>query len=101
MMDALKTFHGRRIVVAMSGGVDSAVAAILLRRAGADVIGVHMRVWHYDDCGSDDLNRKIGTCCTPSDANDARRVAEQFDFPFYAIDFEADFRRAVIDPFIR
>ena len=98
-MKELETYRGRRVVVAMSGGVDSSLAAVLLKRAGAEVIGVHMRVWHYDDT-SEEPALKIGTCCTPADANDARRVAEQFDFPFYAIDFEADFRRAVIEPFI-
>ena len=99
MIEGLNIFKGRKILVAMSGGIDSAVAAVALRRAGAEVIGVHMRVWHYDDC-NDDLSAKIATCCSPADADDARRVAEQFDFPFYSIDFQADFRRAVIDPFV-
>jgi len=59
-----------------------------------------MRVWHYDNCDEDDLNGKIGTCCSPADAADARRVAEEMGFPFYSIDFQADFRKAVINPFI-
>lgn len=100
MIPGIENYRGRKILVAMSGGVDSALAAAALRRAGADVIGVHMRVWHYNDC-EDDLNSKIATCCSPADANDARQVAEQLDFPFYSIDFQADFRRAVIDPFIQ
>lgn len=100
IVEALNHYRGKRIVVAMSGGVDSSLAAALLHRAGTEVIGVHMRVWHYRDCDADDLNGKIGTCCTPADADDARRVADRFGFPFYAVDFEADFRRAVIDPFI-
>lgn len=99
MIPGLAAFRGRKILVAMSGGVDSALAAAALRHAGADVVGVHMRVWHYNDC-NDELNEKIATCCSPADAMDARQVAEQMDFPFYSIDFQADFRRAVIDPFI-
>ena len=66
MIDGLEIYKGRKILVAMSGGVDSALAAVALRQAGAEVIGVHMRVWHYNDCetdqGKDDLNGKIGTC---------------------------------------
>ena len=69
MIDALEMYRGRKIVVAMSGGVDSAMAAVALRQAGAEVIGVHMRVWDYSDC-ADDLNGKIATCCSPADADD-------------------------------
>lgn len=98
---SLSRWRGERIVVAMSGGVDSAVAAGLLHLAGAEVVGVHMRVWHYDNCDADDLNGKIATCCSPADAADARAVADEMGFPFYSIDFQTDFRRAVIDPFIR
>ncbi len=93
----LDHWRGRRIVVAMSGGVDSAVAAALLHRAGAEVIGVHMRTWHYRDCGAE---QTLATCCSPADARDARAVADRFGFPFYAIDFQANFREQVIEPFI-
>jgi tRNA-specific 2-thiouridylase len=78
-----------RVVLAMSGGVDSSVAAYLLRRQGYDVVGLFMRT----GAGSDDDPRpdhKKG-CCSARDAGDARRVADRLDLPFYALDFSADF----------
>ena len=85
-----------RVVLAMSGGVDSSVAAYLLRRQGYEVIGLFMRTGaHADDGGRAD--RKKG-CCSAVDAGDARRVADRLDVPFYALDFEKDFDR-VIDYF--
>jgi tRNA-specific 2-thiouridylase len=84
-----------RVVLAMSGGVDSSVAALLLRRQGYDVVGLFMRtgVSHPDDGPA----HKKG-CCSALDAADARRVADKLDVPFYALDFEADFA-GVIDYF--
>lgn len=96
-IDRLKVWKDRKIVVAMSGGVDSALAAALLHKAGAQVIGIHMRVWHYNGCTD---NAGLATCCSPADAGDARRVAAQFGFPFYSMDFQANFRQAVIEPFM-
>jgi len=80
----------------MSGGVDSSVAAYLLRRQGYDVIGLFMRTGAH---GADDsrADHKKG-CCSAIDAGDARRVADQLDIPFYALDFERDFER-IIDYF--
>jgi tRNA-specific 2-thiouridylase len=94
----LAAWRGRTAVVAMSGGVDSALAAALLHLAGAAVVGIHMRTWHYNDCGE---KAGLATCCSPADAMDARRVADLFGFPFYAMDFQVGFQKAVIDPFIK
>jgi tRNA-specific 2-thiouridylase len=84
-----------RVVLAMSGGVDSSVAAYLLKEQGYDVIGLFMRTGAHGGDGRAD--HKKG-CCSAVDAGDARRVADRLDVPFYALDFERDFGR-VIDYF--
>jgi len=84
-----------RVVLAMSGGVDSSVAAYLLRRQGYEVIGLFMRTGVHGDDGRAD--HKKG-CCSAVDAGDARRVADRLDIPFYALDFEREFNR-IIDYF--
>jgi tRNA-uridine 2-sulfurtransferase len=85
-----------RVVLAMSGGVDSSVAALLLREQGHEVIGLFMRTGAHS--GHDGrADRKKG-CCSAIDAGDARRVADRLDVPFYALDFERDFDR-IIDYF--
>jgi tRNA-specific 2-thiouridylase len=85
-----------RVVLAMSGGVDSSVAAYLLKQQGYDVIGLFMRTGAH---GSDnDLPTHKKGCCSALDAGDARRVADRLDIPFYALDFESDFNR-IIDYF--
>src|SRR5262245_13675147 len=85
-----------RVVLAMSGGVDSSVAAYLLRQQGYDVVGLFMRTGaHTEEDGRAD--RKKG-CCSALDAGDARRVADRLDIPFYALDFEREFDR-IIDYF--
>lgn len=83
-----------RIVVAMSGGVDSSTAAAWLANEGFDVIGISLQVWDYSG------HSKHGTCCAPGDFEDARRVAEKANFPYYVLDFEEEFRKAVIDNFV-
>src|SRR5436309_4379844 len=84
-----------RVVLAMSGGVDSSVAAYLLKRQGYEVIGLFMRTGAH---GPEDGPARKKGCCSALDAGDARRVADRLDIPFYALDFEADFGR-VIDYF--
>ncbi len=85
-----------RVLVAMSGGVDSSVAAAILHEQGYDVVGVAMRLAPEPDSGS---ARRRTTCCSHDDFEDARRVAERMDFPFYVIDLSADFAARVMDHF--
>lgn len=83
----------RRIAVAMSGGVDSSVAALRLVDQGEDVFGVMLRLW---SAGPDQLNR----CCTPQDVANARSIAAQLDIPFYVLDVKDFFRSQVVETFI-
>ena len=89
---------GRSVVVAMSGGVDSSVAAALLVEEGFQVIGVGLQVWDYS--ASNASSKRFGTCCAPADFADARRVAEALGIPFYLLDAETVFREAVVEPFV-
>lgn len=84
-----------RIVVAMSGGVDSSVAASLLAEAGHDVIGLSMQL--YDQRDSPEA---FGSCCSLDDLQDARRVARSIGIPHYLVNFEAEFRDAVVRNFV-
>src|SRR5580704_4499729 len=85
---------GSRVVLAMSGGVDSSVAAHLLKEQGHEVIGLFMRTGAHGD----NLERRAKTCCSATDAVDAQAVADRLDVPFYALDFERDFAR-IMDQF--
>ena len=85
-----------RIVVAMSGGVDSSVAAGLLAREGHDVVGLSMQL--YDRTEGD---LRFGSCCTIDDLHDARRVAEAIGIPHYIVNFERKFEEHVVSDFVR
>ena len=87
-----------RVLVAMSGGVDSSVAAALLVEQGYEVIGATMQVWDYTSCN---IEEGAGSCCSSLDVDDARSVADKLNIPFYVINCEAKFKAAVIDPFLQ
>lgn len=84
-----------RVLVAMSGGVDSSVAAARLLARGFDVVGVTLHLWDYPDDGS-----VQGRCCAPEDVHDARRVADKLGFPHYAFDRREAFEQQVVTPFV-
>ncbi len=89
--------HPNRVVVAMSGGVDSSVAAALLVERGYEVIGMMMRLWSEPDCeGETAANR----CCTPQQMADARRIADQLGIPFYVVDVKDYFRQTIVQFFL-
>ena len=87
-----------RVVIGMSGGVDSSVAAYLLKKQGYDVIGVTMQIWQEEDVCSMEEN---GGCCGLSAVDDARRVAAALDIPFYVMNFREEFQKNVIDYFAK
>ena len=84
-----------RVVVAMSGGVDSSVAAALMVEEGYDVVGLSMQL--YDQRETEDGAPKFGSCCSIDDLHDAKRVAQQLGFPHYIVNFEREFKATVVD----
>lgn len=96
--DTSRSGRRARVVVAMSGGVDSSVAAALLVAQGYDVIGMMLRLWSEPDLG-----KGAGTnrCCTPSQMADARRVADRLEFPLYVLDAQELFHRTIVQSYVK
>ena len=94
LFDLPAPLSARRIVVAMSGGVDSSVVAAMLKEQGYDVVGVTLQLYDHGAALA-----KKGACCAGRDIHDARRVAEAMGFPHYVLDYENTFREAVIEEF--
>lgn len=88
----------QKVLCAMSGGVDSSVAAALLVQDGYEVIGVTMKLWQ----GEDDpfAAHRFGGCCTVGSSEDARRVSSQLDIPYYVLNLQEEFHQAVVDDFV-
>ena len=90
MSSASNNLQGKKVILGLSGGVDSAVAAMLLQHRGADVHALHMTNWEDDD----------GYCTAADDLQDARQVCEQLDIPFHSVNFSAEYRDQVFEYFL-
>jgi tRNA-specific 2-thiouridylase len=88
--------HGK-VLVAMSGGIDSSVAAMMLHEQGYEVIGITMKTWDYESSGSS--KRETG-CCSLDSINDARSIAVSFGFPHYILDIRGEFGEFIINNFV-
>ena len=88
----------KKVVVGMSGGVDSSVAAFLLKEQGYDVIGVTMQIWQDEE---EAAREESGGCCGLSAVDDARRVAQVLEIPYYVMNFKQEFRSNVMDYFVK
>ena len=88
--------HGK-VLVAMSGGIDSSVAAMMLHEKGYEVVGITMKTWDYESSG---VGKKETGCCSLDSIHDARAIAVNFGFPHYILDIRAEFGESIINNFV-
>ncbi|MDO8601196.1 MAG: tRNA 2-thiouridine(34) synthase MnmA [bacterium] len=100
LKDKMKNPKKQKIIIAMSGGVDSSVAAALLKKEGkADVVGVFMKFWTEPKTG--EVSRDWNRCCSPEAEKRARMVAKMLGIPFYVFNFEKEFKKRIVDEFLK
>jgi tRNA-uridine 2-sulfurtransferase len=98
----MKGENKKKVIVAMSGGVDSSVAAALLKKGGFDVIGVFMKFWpRYHSKAEYGVNLPQNRCCSTDSENRARKVAKILNIPFYVFNFEKEFKKMIVDYFLK
>src|SRR5512136_3303929 len=89
-----------RVAIAMSGGVDSSTAALMLKEAGYDLVGFSMQLWDQRRSAANESGDKAGRCCSLDDLYDARAVAARLGIPYYVVDFQREFERIVVKNFV-